>query len=53
MAPNDTTAAGDLPTAAAIKDAMRQLDSSNSSVVSMMTGYSADELSELGGVPEN
>lgn len=39
--------------AAAIKDAMSQLDGTNKSVVSMMTGLSPDELEELGGVPEN
>ncbi|MDJ0460037.1 type II toxin-antitoxin system VapB family antitoxin [Arthrobacter sp. NQ7] len=38
--------------AAAIKDAMTQLDGSNASVVSMMTGLSPEELDELGGVPE-
>lgn len=36
----------------AIKAAMGQLDGSNASVVSMMTGLSAEELTELGGVPE-
>jgi hypothetical protein len=37
---------------AAIKDTMSQLDGTNTSVVSMMTGLSAEELDELGGVPE-
>lgn len=34
---------------AAIRDTMSQLDGTNTSVVSMMTGLSAEE---LGGVPE-
>lgn len=36
-----------------IKDAMTQLDGSRTSVISMMTGYSKEELDDLGGVPEN
>jgi predicted transcriptional regulator len=37
---------------AAIKTALSQLDGSRTSIVSMMTGLSAAELEELGGVPE-
>lgn len=37
---------------ASIKEAMQKLDGSNAAVVSMMTGYSKQELDDLGGVPE-
>jgi hypothetical protein len=35
-----------------IRAALLQLDGSNASAVSMMTGFSRDELDNLGGVPE-
>jgi hypothetical protein len=36
-----------------IRDALNQLDSSNKSAVSLLTGYSSAELDELGGVLED
>lgn len=41
------------PTAEEILDVMSNLDGTSSSVISMMTGFSAEDLNELGGVPES
>ena len=53
MTTNDPAETGDSsPATASIMDVMSSLDGSNTAVVSMMTGLSAAELNDLGGVPE-
>jgi hypothetical protein len=38
---------------AAVRSVLRQLDGSAASSVSLLTGLSADELDDLGGVPDH
>lgn len=37
----------------AIRESMSRLDGSNTAAVSLITGFSAEKLADLGGVPEN